>query len=146
MNPIDPALPVYFVQAPLKPFITGESSIYMECKKYNSMDELKPYVNATSNTYNNDYNGYVNSCFAKIPIQRTPVAILQDSRNGFLQNVTMFDVPEEKISKVEVKFRYHDGRLVDFETTPFDFTIEFNQLKNEIQRSYQVRIPNAYRL
>lgn len=146
MTPTGPTLPVYFVQAPLKPFITGESSIYMECKKYNSMDELKPYVQATNNTYNNDYNGYVNSCFAKIPIQRTPVAILQDSRNGFLQNVKMFDVPEEKISKIEVKFRYHDGRLVDFETTPFDFSIEFNQLKNEIQRSYQVRIPNAYRL
>ena len=83
MNPTGPSLPVHFVQAPLKPFITGESSIYMECKKYNSMDELKPYVQSTSNTYNNDYNGYVNSCFAKIPIQRTPVGVLQDSRNGF---------------------------------------------------------------
>ena len=35
---------------------------------------------------------------------------------------------------------------VDRCTIPFDFTIEFNQLKNEILRTYQVRIPNAYRL
>ena len=63
-----------------------------------------------------------------------------------MQNVTAFDVPEEKISKLKFTFRYHDGRLVDFDDIPFDFTIEFNQLKNEILRTYQVRVPNAFKL
>ena len=173
MCPTAPDLPVHYVKGPMAPFLTGERSIYMECKKYNSYDELKPYVQNTNSAVSRgydysqlyqsrctkgnkaancvvggayDYNGYVNAAFAKIPVKTTPMGELVDSRNGFLQNVTMFDVPEEKISKLEVKFRYHDGRLVDFGNIPFDFTIEFNQLKNEIQRSYQVRIPNSYRL
>ena len=172
MSPEDASLPVYYVRGPGSPFLTADRAIYMECEKYNSIDELKPYVqftNASSNydssrLFNNhtskklcntlkcgsqqnyDYNGYVNSCFAKIPITNTPLGALNDSRNGFLQNVTSFDVPEEKISKLKFTFRYHDGRLVDFDDIPFDFTIEFNQLKNEILRTYQVRVPNAFKL
>lgn len=172
MTPKSAALPVYYVQSPKAPFLTTDVSVYMECDKYNSMDELKPYVKASNADPNNgndtsrlfnsrctvgsraakcvpaqyDYNGYVNSVFAKIPLQTTPLGAMQDSRNGFLQNVTAFDVPEEKISKIKVKFRYHDGRLVDFDDVPFDFTIEFNQLKNEIMRTYNVRVPNAFNL
>ena len=172
ITPGDPTKPVYYVQSPRAPFLTSDVSIYMECEKYNSMDELKPYVKASNADPKNgkdssrqfsdrcgrgarssrcvtaqyDYNGYVNSCFAKIPLQTTPLGAMQDSRNGFLQNVTAFDVPEEKISKIKVKFRYHDGRLVDFGNVPFDFTIEFNQLKNEILRTYNVRVPNAFNL
>lgn len=172
MYPTHSELPVHYVKGPMAPFLGGERSIYMECKKYNSYDELKPYVQNTNSAANRgydyselyqnrctrgnkaancvvnsyDYNGFVNAAFAKIPVKTTPFGETVDSRNGFLQNVTTFDVPEEKISKLEVKFRYHDGRLVDFGNTPFDFTIEFNQLKNEIQKGYNVRIPNAYRL
>ena len=172
MTPKSGTQPVYYIQSPKAPFLTSDVSIYMECDKYNSMDELKPYVRASnadpkngkdsSRQFNDrcgrgarssrcvtaqyDYNGYVNSCFAKIPLQTTPLGAMQDSRNGFLQNVTAFDVPEEKISKIKVKFRYHDGRLVDFGNVPFDFTIEFNQLKNEILRTYNVRVPNAFNL
>ena len=172
ITPSSPTKPVYYVQSQKAPFLTSDVSIYMECDKYNSMDELKPYVKASNADPNNgndssrqfdnrcgrgakssrcvtaqyDYNGYVNAVFAKIPLQTTPLGALQDSRNGFLQNVTAFDVPEEKISKIKVKFRYHDGRLIDFDDVPFDFTIEFNQLKNEIMRTYNVRVPNAFNL
>ena len=88
----------------------------------------------------------MDSAFAKIPITATPLGEFNDSRNGFLQNVTTFDIPEEKISKLSFLFRYHDGRLVDFGNNRFNFTIEFNSLKNEIGRSYSVRVPLAYTL
>lgn len=146
ITPNNASQPVYYLQAPLPPYLLGERSIYMEVKKYNSYNELSPYSERTNNTYNNDYNGIVNSAFAKIPVQSKPLGEFNDSINGFLTNVKVFDVPEEKIAKLEFKFRYHDGRLVEFDNIPFNFTIEFNQLRNEIGRVYSVRIPNAYNL
>lgn len=137
--------PVYYVQAPLPPYLFGERSIYMEIKKYNSINEITPYSQRTNATIN-DYNGIVNSAFEKIPVISQPLGESVDSRNGFLTNVKVFDIPEEKIAKLEFKFRYHDGRLVEFGNIPFNFTIEFNQLRNEISRVYNVRIPNAYTL
>ena len=56
------------------------------------------------------------------------------------------DVPEEKITKLDILFRYHDGRHVDFGNNRFNFTLEFNCLKNEIGKDLAVRIPLTYNL
>jgi hypothetical protein len=119
----------------------------MEFDKFNTIDELKPYVERTNNTYNNDYNGRVNSAFAKIPVTAGGQSSqIFDSRNGFLQNVSQYHPPIDKIKKAKFKFRYHDGRLVDFKDNNFNFTIAFNQLKDEIARDYVVRVPEEYKL
>ena len=119
----------------------------MEFEKYNSIDELRPYPNNTNDTYNNDYNGRVNSAFAKIPITNScNVGQIIDSRNGFLQNVSQYNPPIDKIRKVKVTFRYHDGRLVQFKDSNFSFTIAFNQLRDEISRDYDIRVPQEYLL
>ena len=144
--PTAPVMPVYAVEAPLTIKILGEKCIYMEVDKYNSYDELEPYSQHTSNMYNNDYNGRVDSAFAKIPITTAPHGEVFDSRNGFLQNVTHFEPPLERLQKLKFKFRYHDGRLVDFQDFPFNFTLEFNMLKNEIGKCYSVRVPHLYNL
>ena len=146
MSPTSSVEPVYFIRALDAPYLLGERAIYMELKKYNNMDELKPFSERTNNVYNNDYNGNINAAFAKIPVLSKPLSDFSESKNSFLSNVVMFDVPEEKIAKLEVTFRYHDGRLVEFNNIPFNFTIEFNRLKNEIARSYTVRVPNTYNL
>tara|TARA_Y100000389_G_scaffold204545_1_gene257866 strand:- start:11577 stop:12755 length:1179 start_codon:yes stop_codon:yes gene_type:complete len=135
-----------YIKAPLTIKIMGENTIYMEVEKYNSYDELMPYSENTSNLYGNDYNGIVNSAFAKIPLTTIPHGETWESRNGLLQNLTVFDPPLERIQKLKFKFRYHDGRLVDFQDFPFDFTIAFNRLKNEIGKCYHVRIPATIRL
>ena len=137
---------VYYREAPSGVKILGEKAIYMEVDKYNSYDELYPYSEATSNTFNNDYGGRVNSAFAKIPITIYPLGEIFDSRNGFLQNISHYDPPIERVAKLKFKFRYHDGSLVDFDKFPFTFVIEFNQLRNEIDKKYNVRIPCTYRL
>ena len=118
----------------------------MEVDKYNSYDELYPFSQETSSFYNNDYGGRVKSAFAKIPMTIYPLGELFDSRNGLLQNLTHYDPPIERISKLKFKFRYHDGTLVDFQKFPFTFSVEFNQLKNEINKKYNVRIPCTYQL
>ena len=136
-----------YVAAPFTLNILGESIIYMEFEKYNSIDELRPYPNNTNDTYNNDYNGRVNSAFAKIPITNScNVGQIIDSRNGFLQNVSQYNPPIDKIRKVKVTFRYHDGRLVQFKDSNFSFTIAFNQLRDEISRDYDIRVPQEYLL
>ena len=132
-----PNFPLSFVEAPLTINIYGETAIYMEVDKYNSYDELYPYSeNDTSG------GGRVKSAFAKILITSKPNSIIFDSRNNFLQNTVQFVPPCERIQKFKFKFRYHDGRLVDFKNIPLNFTIEINQLKNEISNNLNVRIPS----
>lgn len=145
-TPSSTTKPIYYVTAPKVQGLLGDNVIYMEVKRYNQMDELVPFVEATSNLYNNDYGGVVNSAFAKLPITTIPVGAVWDSRNGFQQAMSHFDVPIERISKLEFKFRYHDGRLVEFQECPFNFTLAFYQLKNEIARQYELSIPATYQL
>ena len=136
----------YYISAPLTICMSGESAIYMEFDKYNSIDELKPYSESTNNMYNNDYNGAVNAAFAKIPVTSVPHSRVFDSRNEFLQNVSQYQPAIDKIKKTKFKFRYHDGRLVDFQDCNFNFTIAFNQLRDEIARDYEIRVPATYML
>ena len=138
--------PIQYIQSPRAPNLLGERTIYMELNKFNSMDELVPHPENTNAAHNNTYNAIVNSAFAKIPITNTPLGELNDSRNGFLQNITHMDVPEEKIARLDFVFRFHDGRLVDFGNARFNFTLEFNCLKNEIGREMAVRVPMTYTL
>lgn len=131
----------YYIYAPLTPSIHGDSAIYMELDKFNSMDELNPYSEKTNNMYNNDYNGKINSAFAKIPVTSGPGTQIFDSRTKFLQNITQYFPPIEKVRKLKFKFRYHDGRLVEFKDNNFNFTVAFHLLKDEIARDYEVRVP-----
>jgi hypothetical protein len=118
--------------------IAGEKDIYMEVDKYNSYDELYPYTESNKSSYdNNAYAGKVNSAFAKIPLGN----VIQDSRNLLLINFVQYEPPIERIVRLKFKFRFHDGRLVDFRGLEFNFTIEFNSLRNEILRTKNIRIP-----
>lgn len=146
ITPVSTTQPVYYLTTPNVQSILGDNVIYMEVNKYNQYDELVPYSTGTNQLYTNDYRCKVNSAFAKIPLITAPFGMVWDSRNGFLQGLSHFDVPIERIAKLEFKFRYHDGRLVDFQQFPFNFTIAFYQLKNEIARQYDVRIPFTYQL
>lgn len=132
----------YYIKAPCTTSIYGDSAIYMELEKYNTMAELNPYSEKTNNMYNNDYNGRVNSAFAKIPITTTPGNQIFDSRTKFLQNMSQYFPPIDKIRKLKFKFRYHDGRLVEFKENNFNFTIAFHLLKDEIARDYELRVPH----
>uniref|UniRef100_A0A6C0IHC1 Uncharacterized protein n=1 Tax=viral metagenome TaxID=1070528 RepID=A0A6C0IHC1_9ZZZZ len=119
--------------------IGGEKDIYMEVDKYNSYDELYPYTESNKNAYdNNAYSGKVNSAFAKIPLDFT---LNQDSRNLLLINFVQYEPPLERIAKLVFRFRFHDGLLVDFRGLEFNFTIEFNSLRNEIALNRNIRTP-----
>jgi len=133
-----------FIESPISFDINGENCIYMEIDKYNSYDELYPYNKSSTNIYgNNAYDGKINSAFAKIPI-RSNTDYSHDSRTHYLHNLVHYEPPIERITRLKFKFRFHDGRLVDFQNFPFDFTIELNSLKNEIDKKSNIRIPATY--
>jgi hypothetical protein len=123
--------------------IFGNDCIYLELDRYNSMDEITPYSEATNNLYNNDYTGCVNSAFAKIPIKKSPFN-QNFSNTSNLDNITFFKVPITSIKKFKCKFRYHDGTLVDFKNMPYSITIEVTQLIDEARKYYNLNIPFVY--
>ena len=51
-----------------------------------------------------------------------------------------------ELTRLKFKFRYHDGRTVQFKCLPLSFSIEFNMLRDEQLRNRVVRIPGLYRL
>lgn len=151
--------------------IMGDDEIYMEIDKYNSMDEIAPYSENTSNAYRNDYNGKinsvlariptksktdldktknndycgkVNSAFSKIPMSFTHFNRIVDSKNNNLMNISFYEPPLKKLRRLKFKFRYHDGRLVDFKCIPLSFTLEFSMLRDEQLRNRNVRISGLY--
>ncbi len=126
--------------------IMGEDYIYMELDKYNSMDEIEPYSENTSGWFNNDYAGKVKCAFAKIPVQCTPYSQVFDSTRAYIANISHYNPPIERIDRLRFRFRYHDGRLVDFKCLPFSFTLEFNMLRDEQLRAMVVRVPPLYTL
>jgi hypothetical protein len=134
-----------FINAPNKINVIGETNFYMELDKCNQADELKAYPHNTNGLTNNTYNGMVNSFFAKIPILGCPNTQYFDSRNGLIQNLTTFFPPLERLSKIKVKFRYHDGMLVDF-SNDFSFTLAFDCYRDEMARTLSLRTPSQYRL
>ena len=79
------------------------------------------------------YGGKHNSSFAKIPMLATLNEKLYVSKEGFLFNIFYSEPPLERIQKLKFKFRYHDGRPIDFGNANFSFTIEFKLDKEYIK-------------
>lgn len=132
-------------------FLQSET-IYLELDKWNNYDELDINTQNPNNQYNSNslfnskHNGKVNTAFAKIPTTIYPPGQQFDSRNGLLQNLAYFDPLIERIQEFKFKFRYHDGSPVWFGDIDFNFTIEINQLKNEIPKKFNVNTPSSFRL
>ena len=110
--------------------------IYIELEKFNKCDEIKPFLYYN---YSNTSSGIVNSAFAKIPIY-----LFQDNKglvnDGYFENVSYYQPPIDKIAKFKLKFRYHNGMLVDFHNSNVSLSLEINQIRNEMN-NYEVRTP-----
>jgi hypothetical protein len=108
--------------------VYGDSYIYMELDYFNSMDEIAPYTEKSSASYNPKYSGKHNAAFAKIPLFLTGYSVYS-TKETYLNNIFFSDPPLERIQKFKFKLRYHDGRLVDFHNANYTFTIEITILK-----------------
>ena len=116
---------VYFIEPAYKINLMGPSYFYMELAGNNCIDETSPYSVSKFTLSTNVTNGITNSSFAKIGIPTTPISQWFD-RDSLPYK--MYWPPAERIRKLSVKFRYHNGQLADFGAFPFSFAIEFTQL------------------
>lgn len=100
--------------------LTIYNSIYMEIDTFNWIDEIKPFNIATNDYFNNDYNGIVNSSFAKLSLSNVLKCYIPvDKFKRILPHMV------EKTAKLKFKFRYHNGIPVDFMGQDFNFSIKF---------------------
>lgn len=131
------------IESPNNINILGDNAIYMEIDKCNTYDEIIPYNTTNNSTYNNQRNVKVNSAFAKLIIDNHHDTNELSNTLGGKDNYGFcsFEPPLENLSKLKFKFRYHDGRLVDFKNLSFNFTIEVNCLINEIGKHFVIRKP-----
>ena len=138
----------YVLIPPNPPSLNGESTMYMELDKYDYIDEIQPYSENTSSSRNNDYNGIMNSAFAKLSLLTKPTQIVSQLKyqfgnepNDTAQGISSFFPPLDKVSKFKFKFRYHDGTLVNFGGQNFSFTLALYSYRDEIARSKELRVP-----
>jgi hypothetical protein len=135
-NPDLPGSIVYFIQPTYKINFMGPDYIYMEIAGLNCIDETVPFNVSETTTTTNQTNGIVNSFFAKIPISTTPLSQWFDNS---MEPYKHFNPPAERIRKLKIKFRYHNNSLINFGIFPFSFMLEFNLIKNQQERRYNIK-------
>jgi len=123
---------VYYIEANYKINLMGPSHFYIELEGQNCIDETSPYVSNEFSFKNpNTTNGIVNSSFAKIPLSSTPVTQCYGDNN---MPYKFYDPPADRIRRLYVKIRYHNGQLVNFGVFNYTFTLEFTTLLPQINR------------
>ena len=115
----DSKINLYKLSAPNTFYIPDNNIIYMEIDKLNYINEINPFNKSTTNYYNNDYNGIVNSAFAKLNLSNLTHTCIEVSK--FKRELPHI---EEKIGRLKFRFRYHSGILVDFLNQNFSFSLK----------------------
>jgi len=142
-NSILPGSTVYWIECPFKINLMGPSYFYMEIEGLNCINETSPYNVSTFTATTNETNGIVNSAFAKIAIPTTPLSQWFDRDSNPYK---IFIPPAERMRKIKIKLRYHNGQLVDFGLYNYSFVLEFalmvpQQLRNS--KTYGVNFKPA---
>jgi hypothetical protein len=136
-----PTAPIYYLTSNYKINLMGQSYFYLEIDGINTIDETSPFSLCKSTIHTNETLGVVKSSFAKISIPTTPIS--QWFENTSSKAVKYFNPPAERIRKMNIKLRYHNGQLVDFGTFNFSFSLELVLLRPQQIREY--RAVNPYR-
>jgi len=135
-----PTAQVSFIECTYKINLFGVSYIYMEIDGLNCIDETSPYNISNFTLTTNKTNGIVNSSFAKIPIPTTPISQWFD---GDAQSYKLYLPPAERIRKIKVKLRYHNGQVVNFGVFNYSFTLEFSLYSSQQLRDYNLFQPSV---
>ena len=117
--------------------------MYLEIDGLNCIDETQPYNESKFNATTNKTNGIVNSSFAKLAIPTTPISQWFDKNSVPFK---WYYPPAERIRRLRIKIRYHNGRLVNFGVFNFSFMLQFTIMNPQILRqSKTVIYPNNLR-
>ena len=127
--------PAYVLVAPLKINLMGPSCFYMEIAGMNNIDETMPFAISRNSRHTNETNGIVNSAFAKIMIPTTPISQWFDHH---MDSYMLYNPPAERLRRLRIKLRYHDGKPVNFGLFDYSFMLEFTLLNPQIPRKLNV--------
>ena len=116
------SIPVYYLEAPYKINLMGYAYFYIEIDGMNNIDETLPYADNTFTNTTNETASVVKSAFAKIAVTTTPVAQWFDDDAPTMK---VYNPPAERIRKIKLKIRYHNGMLVEFNKFDFSIMLEF---------------------
>ena len=130
-----PGAQAYYIESLFKINVMGPSHMYMEIGGLDCIDETSPYNLSEFTQTTNKTNGVVNSAFCKIPVPTTPLSQWFDKE---APTYKLFLPPAERIRKLKVKIRYHDGQLVNFGTFNYTFTLEFVLFSSQPAVGYQL--------
>jgi hypothetical protein len=120
------------LEAETKLDLMGDSYMYMELSGQNCIDETQPYNVSRFTLTTNQTNGIVNSSFAKVRVPTHPLTQWIDKETVPYK---MYNPPAERIRKLKIKIRYHNGRLVDFGPYNYSFMLEFTLMVPQILRT-----------
>ena len=123
---------VYWVEPIFKINLMGEAYMYMEIEGQNCIDETQPYNISKFTLTTNQTNGIVNSSFAKLGIPTTPISQWFD-RDAIPYK--MYNPPAERIRRLKIKMRYHNGSLIAFGNFNYSFMLQFTLLVPQILRN-----------
>lgn len=123
---------VYWVETFYKVNLMGEAYMYMEIEGQNCIDETQPYSVSKFTLTTNQTNGIVNAAFAKLPVVTTPLSQWFDRESVPYK---VYIPPAERIRRLRIKIRYHNGRVVNFGVFNFSFMLQFTLMVPQILRS-----------
>ena len=129
----------YYIEANYQVNLNGPLYMYMEIKGLNFIDETEPYNFSYFTMQSNQTNGIVKSAFAKIPI-------LMPNENQWYEQVDgykIYNPPAERIRKIYMKLRYHNGTLVDFGSSEYSFMLEFTLFRPQNAKNYLMYTPES---
>jgi hypothetical protein len=122
----------HWIEATEKLNIMGEAFLYMEIAKHNCIDETQPYNVSSFTVETNKTNGIVNAAFAKMPVPATPLSQWFDRESIPYK---FYYPPAERIRKLTIKIRYHNGQLANFGVFNYSFMLEFTLMLPQMLRS-----------
>ena len=105
----------------------------MEIEKQNCVDETSPFNVSQFTSTTNETNGVPNSFFAKIPISQ----ILNLEISASVYSYKLYWPPAERIRRLKIKFRFHNGQLVNFDCYNFSFVLEFGMFLPQQLRNFK---------
>jgi hypothetical protein len=127
-----PGASCYYIECPYKINLMGPAYFYMELEGQNCIDETSPFNISKFTAQTNETNGRVNSSFAKIAIPTTPISQWFD-RDSYPYKLYM--PPAERMRRLRIRLRYHNGQTVNFGVYDYSFTLEFTILQPQQMQS-----------
>jgi hypothetical protein len=142
-NWLIPTLPnanVYFLSTPLKINIAIPPFYYLCIKELNCMDETSPYNVSNFTLTTNGTNSRVNNSFARVTVNPNP-----NSFSEWYNPYKLFIPPAERIRRLTISVRSHNGQLVNFLNLEYSFMVEFTLYSAQIARHYNLFNPQINR-